>query len=261
MMPQNHFEELKKQLDTWVMRYNQPDFIPHDPISIPHLFQKQQDIEIAGFFAAMLAWGQRVTIIKKCKELLQLMDNAPHQFILQHQPQDLVRFQSFKHRTFNSTDALWFIYFLQQHYKKYNSLESAFTQFLPESAAHIEPALIGFERYFFADELAPARTRKHIATPARKSTCKRLCMYLRWMVRKDEKGVDFGIWENIKPAQLICPCDVHVDRVARQIGLIARLQTDWFTALELTENLRKMNPEDPTIYDFALFGMGVSKGD
>lgn len=257
MKPQINFEELKKQLDAWVIRYNQPDFIPNDPISIPHLFHKKQDIEIAGFFAAMLAWGQRTTIIKKCKELLQLMDNAPYEFILQHQIKDLARFEHFKHRTFNSTDTLWFIHFLQQHYKKNQSLETAFSNFLPENAQHIEPALIGFERYFFAEDLAPSRTRKHIATPARKSTCKRLCMYLRWMVRQDTKGVDFGIWKKIQPAQLICPCDVHVDRVARQLGLIARPQTDWLTALELTENLRQMNEKDPTIYDFALFGMGL----
>lgn len=249
--------ELKSFLDEKVIQYNQPGFIENDPISIPHQYSKKQDIEIAGLFSATLAWGQRVTIIRKCKELFQLMDNDPHQFIIGHKEKDLKRFLDFKHRTFNPTDALYFIEFLRWFYKQFDSLESAFD--VRGNEETIENGLIRFQKLFFSLDDHPRRTRKHISSPERKATCKRMVMYLRWMVRDDNKGVDFGIWKTIRPSQLICPCDVHVDRVARKLKLIKRKQTDWQTALELTKNLRKYDPVDPVKYDFALFGLGIER--
>jgi uncharacterized protein (TIGR02757 family) len=250
-------DELKIFLDELVDRYNRPAFIAEDPISIPHLFSKLQDIEISGLFAAVLAWGQRKTIIRKCRELMAMMDDAPYEFVQQHRPADLRPLESFCHRTFNGVDTLYFVRFLQQHYSRHASLESAFSQGLRATAATTEEALVYFHRQFFSLEDAPQRTRKHIATPERKSACKRLNMYLRWMVRRDDRGVDFGLWQSIRPAQLVCPCDVHVDRMARELGLLQRRQTDWQAALQLTEHLRRFDPEDPVKYDFALFGLGV----
>lgn len=244
-------------LEAKVAQYNQPNFIPNDPISIPHQFSKLQDIEIMGFWAAVLAWGQRKTIINKCQELIQLMDSAPYDFVRNHTESDLKRFLNFKHRTFNATDTLYFLHFFKHFYQHHHSLEEAFVQALPVEAPHVEKGLAGFHELFFSLEDFPERTRKHIATPVRKSSCKRLNMFLRWMVRKDDKGVDFGLWNALKPSQLICPCDVHVDRVARKLGLIQRPTTDWQTALELTENLKQLDPNDPVKYDFALFGLGV----
>jgi len=250
---------LKEFLDLKVEEYNQPGFIENDPIVIPHSFSKKQDIEITGFWASVLAWGQRVTIINKCRTLFEMMDNAPHDFILNHSDQELRPFEKFKHRTFNATDTLYFIEFLKQFYQKHDSLEAAFAARLAPDAQTVETGLKGFHDTFFELPDAPQRTRKHIATPARKSACKRLNMFLRWMARKDDKGVDFGIWHQISPAQLVCPCDLHVDRVARKLGLIQRKQTDWLTALELTASLRELDPEDPVKYDFALFGLGVEE--
>jgi uncharacterized protein (TIGR02757 family) len=250
-------EDLREFLDEKVEKYNQPGFIKNDPISIPHQFRKKQDIEIAGFFAAVLAWGQRVTIINKTRELLQLMDNAPHDFMLNHREHELKKFITFKHRTFNSTDTLYFIEFLSIFYKKNESLESAFVSATNNKG--IEGSLIHFHNQFFSIEGSPDRTRKHIATPERKSACKRLNMFLRWMVRNDNQGVDFGIWKNIPASQLICPFDLHVERVARKLKLINRKQTDWLTAVELTENLRKLDLNDPVKYDFALFGLGIEE--
>lgn len=224
---------------------------------MPHLFIKQQDVEIAGFFASIFAWGNRTTIIQKAKELMHLMDMAPHQFIQQHTEQDLKRLLAFKHRTFNTTDLLYFISFLKHHYSAHASLESAFTRHMTTSEDAIQSALTGFYSYFFSLEDAPPRTHKHIASPAKNSTCKRLNMFLRWMVRNDDRGVDFGIWKNISPAQLICPVDVHVARVAKRFNLLPRKQVDWQAAIELTGYLRRLDPADPVKYDFALFGLGV----
>jgi uncharacterized protein (TIGR02757 family) len=280
------FLELKDFLEVKTAQYNRSEFIQNDPICIPHRFQKKQDIEIAAFFAAILAWGQRKTIINKCSELLQRMDHDPHQFMLQHGDQDLKNLLGFKHRTFNDTDLLYFVSFFQQHYQQSDSLETAFlpsgddfqSDYLPEvtgaelalaSSAclldaagrqpKIERSLNYFRSYFFSLPDFPRRTIKHISSPLQKSTCKRLNMFLRWMVRKDDKGVDFGIWTSLRPPDLICPCDVHVDRVGRRLGLISRRQTDWQTAVELTRELRKFDPLDPVKYDFALFGMGVEE--
>ncbi len=256
-MKSKEFERLKELLEAKVILYNQPGFIEYDPISIPHQYSRMQDIEIAGFVAAMLAWGQRKTIVSKCNEFFQLMGHSPYDFILHHSEEELKPFLRFKHRTFNPTDALYFIQFFKSHYAQHDSLEAAFTYSPTTWEAKV--GLSGFFQRFFADPDHPKRTYKHIPNPAKKSACKRMNMFLRWMVRKDSKGVDFGIWNSIKPAQLICPCDVHVDRVGRALGLISRKQTDWETAVELTEKLKLFDPNDPVKYDFALFGMGVEE--
>lgn len=248
---------IAKLLDNKFKQYNQPNFIPNDPICIPHRFTKKQDIEIMGFWAATLAWGQRKTIINKCGELIQYMDNTPHDFILNHSENDLKPFLNFKHRTFNDIDTLYFIHFFQNYYQNHDSLEDAFLSGVSPNSLNIESGLNHFFELFFNDESAPSRTRKHVASPQRGSSCKRLNMFLRWMVRKDDTGVDFGIWSKIKPSQLVCPCDVHVDRVARHLDLIQRTNTDWKTAVELTETLKQLDPNDPVKYDFALFGLGV----
>jgi uncharacterized protein (TIGR02757 family) len=282
-------ENLKAFLDAKVAQYNQPGFIANDPVSIPHLFTKQQDIEIMGFWAATLAWGQRVTIINKCKELITLMDGAPYDFIINHEEPDLKKLLHFKHRTFNDIDTLYFIAFFRHHYKNHESLESAFIpkEDQTKSAVMLRPSkhsgqaypltlrepqgenlradepvekyLNHFRQYFFSLPDFSHRTKKHVSSPSQKSTCKRLNMFLRWMVRKDNKGVDFGIWNQIKPSQLIMPCDLHVDRVARHLNLITRKQTDWQTAIELTHRLREFDTNDPVKYDFALFGLGIEE--
>lgn len=250
--------QLKAFLDHKVEEYNQPSFIAADPICIPHSFSKKQDIEIAGFFASIFAWGNRTIIINKTKELMQLMDNAPYDFCRNLDVNGLKGLMGFKHRTFNATDLLYFVEFLHHHYTTHDSLETAFSQWMQPGDATIANALIGFHQYFFSLPDAPPRTKKHIATPERGSTCKRLNMFLRWMVRRDKHGVDFGLWQTISPAQLICPIDVHVSRVAKHLNLITRKQTDWLTALELTNHLKKFDPTDPAKYDFALFGLGVN---
>lgn len=284
--------DLKAYMDQKVLEYNRPDFIPEDPICIPHSFELKQDIEISGFFAALLAWGQRKTIINKCNDLMDRMDRSPYDFIVNHQSEDLKQLIGFKHRTFNDTDLLYFVSFFRQHYKQFESLEDAFligwthspyreeyveqsTPFVSTGSAssvcyqqelldpngfqqfNIERALINFRKYFFSLPDYPERTRKHISSPLSKSTCKRLNMFLRWMVRNDHQGVDFGLWRKLDPSMLICPYDVHVDRVSRRLGLVTRKQRDWQTTLELTDTLRSFDPHDPVKYDFALFGMGV----
>jgi uncharacterized protein (TIGR02757 family) len=250
-------EELKTFLDEKAALYNNRGFIPTDPISIPHRFTQKQDIEIAGFFAALFAWGNRTIIINKCNELLALMDHAPYDFMRNHSDGDLKKFLHFKHRTFNATDLLYFISFFQYYYSQHLSLESAFSIFLSKDSETVEKALFHFHHYFFSLPYAPDRTRKHIATPERGSHCKRLNMFLRWMVRSDNNGVDFGIWNEIKPAQLVCPVDVHVARVARRLNLLHAKQLNWTAALELTRQLKAFDPEDPVKYDFALFGLGI----
>jgi uncharacterized protein (TIGR02757 family) len=258
-MEKKNFLDLKQFLDKKVIEFDNRDFIKDDPVSIPHLFSKKQDIEIAGLFAAIFAWGIRKTIINKCKLLLQLMHNAPYDFCLNHTDKDLQKLEGFCHRTFNDTDLLYFISFFKFHYSKNKSLETAFfnqeTLRLKENV--VENALNFFYQYFFSLKDIPGRTKKHIASPAKNSSCKRLNMYLRWMIRNDGKGVDFGIWKKIDPSQLICPVDVHVARVSRHFGLLQRKQVDWLAAVELTQELKKFDPQDPVKYDFALFGLGV----
>ncbi|TAH26581.1 MAG: TIGR02757 family protein [Cytophagales bacterium] len=253
------FAELKLFLDQKYEQYNSLKFIEEDPILIPHLFTKKQDIEIMGFWVAILAWGQRKTIINKAKDLITRMDGVPHDFVINHQASDAKKLLGFKHRTFNDTDALYFLSFFQKYYQKHESLEQCFSKVLSPKSSSVEMGLVNFKNIFFDDEFAPTRTYKHVASPAQSSSCKRINMFLRWMVRKDNKGVDFGIWKGIKTSQLVCPCDVHVDRVARKLGLIKRKSTDWHTALELTKNLKKFDAQDPVKYDFALFGLGVDE--
>ena len=289
------FNQIRDFLELKTELYNKPVFIERDPIAIPHQFSLKQDIEIMGFWASMLAWGQRKTIINKCNDLVMRMDGEPYEFIKNHGPNDLKNLLGFKHRTFNDTDTLYFVEFFKQHYALHDSLETAFSkdlalpasvfrreflddQFsnpgdvrmssspclaieLGEDARHdaAEKALNNFRTYFFSLPDYPTRTKKHISSPSQKSACKRLNMFLRWMIRNDNKGVDFGIWTFLSPAELICPTDVHVERVARNLGLIIRKQVDWQTAVELTNNLRAMDPKDPVKYDFALFGLGIEE--
>lgn len=246
-------EKTIQLLEFYHTKYNCKDFIIDDPISIPHQFSKKQDIEIAGFFAAILAWGQRKTIIKNAKLLMNLMSDAPYDFILNHQAKDLKPFEHFVHRTFNSTDLLYFIHFFKTYYQKNESLESLFAK------NTIEDGLINFQQVFFSLPEFPNRTKKHISSPITNSTCKRLNMYLRWMVRKDKNKVDFGIWKNIKPSQLFIPFDVHVEHYARQLNLVSRKQRDWKTVVELTNNLKLIDNKDPVRFDYALFGMGIEQ--
>ncbi len=251
--------QLKEFLDQKVEEYNQPFFIEKDPICIPHMFTKKQDIEIAGFFAAIFAWGNRTTIINKSKVLLQLMDQSPYEFCLHHSNKELKKLIGFSHRTFNDTDLLYFIEFFKSHYQSNDSLESAFSKNIQTSDKTIENALIGFYRYFFSLPDVPSRTTKHISSPEKKSACKKICMFLRWMIRNDHKGVDFGLWSSIKPSQLVIPLDVHVTRIAKKLRLTDRKQSDWQTALELTAQLRSFDDLDPVKYDFALFTLGVEE--
>jgi uncharacterized protein (TIGR02757 family) len=250
-------DKLEIFLNKKVDEYNQPFFIMADPISIPHLFSKKQDIEIAGFFASIFSWGNRTTIINKSRELMQLMGNAPYDFCLHHTDKDLKKLMTFKHRTFNTTDLLYFIEFFKFHFTKYNSLEDAFSNWLNKKDINIEAALNGFSNYFFSLPEVPKRTFKHIASPIKKSSCKRLCMFLRWMVRNDNNGVDFGIWKKINSSQLIIPLDLHVIRVAKRFNLINRSQSDWLAAIELTEAMKQFDSKDPVKYDFALFSLGA----
>lgn len=257
---------LKDFLDIKVAQYNQPFFIKDDPLGVPHRFSKPPDIEIAGLFAAILAWGNRKSIIQSCDRLLGIMDNAPYDFIMnvdwKNDPLVLSGFKKFVHRTFNPMDLRHLLNFLQYHFrfKGELSLETAFTKWMLPGDATIENALIGFHSYVFSfdeDARDERHCRKHIATPSKKSACKRLNMYLRWMVRDDKNGVDFGLWKNISRSQLICPIDVHVSRVAKKLKLVNRNHNDWQSAIELTACLSRFDKEDPVKYDFALFGLGA----
>ena len=248
-----NIKQIHNLLEEKLEYYNHPRFIADDPICIPRGLSSIQDKEIMGFWAAVLAWGQRKTIINKCNELVNRMDGSPYDFIINHSESDLKSIEGFKHRTFNDTDALYFISFFKNHYSEHSSLESAFIS----TSQTAEESLSNFYNYFFSLEDAPHRTYKHIASPTKKSACKRINMFLRWMVRQDDNGVDLGLWKNIPASQLVCPLDVHVDRVARKLGLLKRPQSDWLAATELTNNLKKIDAIDPVKYDFALFGLGL----
>lgn len=242
--------ELKDFLEEKTDKYNSPQFIESDPISIPHLFSKKQDIEISGFLAATIAWGQRATVIKNANRLVEWMDYHPHEFVLNASPADLKPFESFVHRTFNGVDALFFLQSLRNIYQQHESME---TLFRAETA---RDGIISFREAFFATP-HDKRSEKHVSNPAANASSKRLNMFMRWMVRNDSKGVDFGIWQNISPALLQCPLDVHSGRVARKLGLLKRKQDDWKAVEELGVSLRKFDPKDPAKYDYALFGLGV----
>jgi len=238
--------------------YNSPAFIAKDPISVPHRFTLKQDIEIAAFFAAILAWGNRTSIINNCNKLMALMNHQPYAFITRHHDEDLKPFVHFVHRTFNATDLLYFISFLKFHYSRHSSLEAAFVPEKNYNYKTVQEALIYFHQYCFSIP-HPHRSKKHIATPLHHSACKRLNMLLRWMVRKDECGVDFGIWNKLLPTQLICPLDVHVSRVAHRLGLLPNDKANWQNAKALTATLSLINPQDPVLYDYALFGLGMAE--
>ena len=249
--------ELRDLLDSKVAEYNHPRFIDSDPISVPHQFTEKKDIEISAFLTATIAWGQRPTIIKNAMRLMEHMDHSPAQFICQHEPKDRMRFQGFVHRTFNYDDLLFFLSSLQDIYLHQGGLQNLFE--VHEDEVNPRQAIMRFREAFFNTEHLP-RTQKHVSNPFKNSSAKRLNMYLRWMVRRDNNGVDFGIWENISMWQLSCPLDVHSGTVARRLGLLTRKQNDWKAVEELDQSLRSLDPADPVKYDFALFGMGVFEG-
>jgi uncharacterized protein (TIGR02757 family) len=243
-----------KLLESRVAMYNTPEFISNDPISVPHAYSRLQDIEIAGFWTASISWGLRKTISRNARQLMALMDDAPYEFILHHRDQDRKRFLHFVHRTFQPTDTLYFLEFLQQYYTTHTSLEDAF---IHPCSGEMRDILIRFHEIFFTHPYAPDRTRKHVSTPVRNAACKRLNMFLRWMVRRDHMGVDFGLWRRLSPAQLMIPLDVHVQRVAEVLQLLSPHSKGWRAVEELTAVLRIFDPGDPVKYDYALFGMGV----
>lgn len=245
-------DQIKSFLNECYFKYNRKNFIEHDPVLIPHQFEKKEDIEIAGFLAATLAWGNRKSIINNAGKLIKWMDNAPHDFILNHKKQDLKPFESFIHRTFNGKDCVFFIKALQNIYRNHDGLENAFAQ-----GADLKERIVNF-RTLFIETPHLSRSEKHLSNPAKKSSAKRLCMYLRWMVRKDKMGVDFGIWKQISPAELCLPLDVHTGNISRKLGLLKRQQNDWQAVEEITTVLKSFDSQDPVKYDFALFGLGVS---
>jgi len=249
--------ELKEFLDEKVELYNRPNFIESDPIQIPHLFSLKEDIEIAGFLSATIAWGNRKMIIANAQKMMALIGNAPYDFVMSHSETDLQKLENFVHRTFNGQDFASFIKGLQHIYQNHGGPESVFTQFRKEE--NMQQRIHHFRRLFF-EVNHQQRTQKHISDPLNNSAAKRLNMYLRWMVRQDDKGVDLGIWKNISPSLLSCPLDVHSGNVARKLGLLTRKQNDAKALSELDLNLRQLDSEDPVKYDFALFGLGVFEG-
>lgn len=250
----NFLPDLKDFLDEKVLKYNNPAFIESDPVSIPHMFDLKQDIEISGFLAATIAWGNRTTIIKNAVSMMKLMDNSPYEFVIHHKETDLERLNGFVHRTFMEVDLAYFIRSLKNIYLNHGGLESVFSANI--SGDSTQPAITQFRKVFFSLP-HPARTCKHISDPSKGSSAKRINMYLRWMVRNDNRGVDFGLWDKISPGQLSCPLDLHSGNVARKLGLISRSQNDSKALCELDFNLRQLDRVDPVRYDFALFGLGV----
>jgi len=247
-------KELKEFLDVKVNRYNNPKFIESDPIQIPHSFSKKEDIEIAAFLTATISWGNRTMIIKNAFKMMELLDNAPYDFIINHQEKDLDRFEKFVHRTFNFIDFQQFIISLQHIYEHHQGLENALL--ITDNSNTYQTTIHQFKRLFF-EVPHQQRTQKHVSDPLKNSAAKRINMFLRWMVRNDNAGVDFGIWQTHNPAHLSCPLDVHSGNVARKLKLLKRTQNDWKALTELDKNLRKLDVKDPVKYDFALFGLGV----
>jgi len=256
-----NFNELKEFLDAKVVQYNNPKFIESDPIQIPHQFTLKEDIEISAFLTATIAWGNRKIIIKNAKRMMELLGNSPYDFVINHKEHHLEKLENFVHRTFNGIDFIYFINALQHIYKNHNGLEAVFNAYLPEGKTGAEKGSLQntihqFKGVFFEIE-HPQRTQKHISDPAKGSAAKRINMFLRWMVRNDTIGVDFGIWKTLSPSQLSCPLDVHSGNTARKLGLLDRKQNDAKALAELDKNLRKLDSKDPVKYDFALFGLGV----
>lgn len=255
MILNKDLQNIKQFLDEKAEKYNHPDFIETDPIQIPHQFSEKEDIEIAGFFAASIAWGQRVTIIKNMQKWMALMDYAPYEFIMESSEKDLQRFDYFKHRTFNGEDCKFFIQSIRNIYANHGGLGNLIQSIYIKEKT-LDKTLNQFRDIFFEIPY-PLRTQKHISSIAKGSSAKRLNMYLRWMVRKDYTGVDFGLWNKIPMSALFLPLDVHTGNVARKLGLLKRKQNDWKAVEEITSVLRKFDPHDPVKYDFALFGLGV----
>ncbi|MCK0179344.1 TIGR02757 family protein [Flavobacteriaceae bacterium S0862] len=249
----NH-NDLKDFLDAKVIQYNNPKFIESDPIQIPHQFNKKEDIEIAGFLTATIAWGNRKSIINNAQRMMQLLDNSPYDFIINHHDSDLEGLKPFVHRTFNGNDFIQFIKSLQHIYKKHDSLETLFLKYAKQDS--LQTSIHHFKKHFFEIKHLP-RTQKHISDPLKNSAAKRINMFLRWMVRQDNAGVDFGIWKTLSPSQLSCPLDVHSGNVARKLKLLNRKQNDAKALNELDASLRTLDNNDPVKYDFALFGLGV----
>ena len=248
------FAELKLFLDEKVGLYNRPDFITSDPIQIPHLFSAKEDIEISGFLAATIAWGNRTMIIRNAHRMMEMMGNTPYNFVINHSESDLQPLHDFVHRTFNGSDFTSFIKGLQHIYHNHGGLENVFTDH--QTSDSLQPAIHQLKKHFFEVE-HDDRTQKHISDPLNNSAAKRINMFLRWMVRDDKKGVDFGLWKGISPAILSCPLDVHSGNVARKLGLLTRKQNDAKAVAELDSKLRELDASDPVKYDFALFGLGV----
>jgi uncharacterized protein (TIGR02757 family) len=249
--------ELKEFLDEKVELYNRPVFIESDPISIPHQFTKKQDIEIAGFLAATIAWGNRKMILRNANRMMELLDRSPYEFIMNSSDDEIEIIKRFAHRTFNSTDLIYFLKALQNIYRHKGGIETIFNAY--QTVDSLQPAIHEFHKIFF--ELShEKRTERHVSDPLKGSAAKKLNMYLRWMIRKDNKGVDFGIWDSIQPSILSCPLDVHSGNVARKLGLLKRNQNDSKALKELDAVLRSFDKMDPVKYDFALFGLGVFEG-
>lgn len=246
--------ELKEFLDAKVVQYNTPNFIASDPLQIPHRYALKEDIEISSFLTATIAWGNRKSIINNAKRLMSLMDDAPYQFVMQHQPNDLERLKPFVHRTFNGIDCIQFIESLKHIYTTHNGLEGVFNTHAESGSLQV--AIHHLKQCFFEID-HPKRTQKHISDPLKKSAAKRINMFLRWMVRPNDTKVDFGLWTQLSPSQLSCPLDVHSGTVARKLGLLKRTQNDAKALAELDTSLRELDPIDPVKYDFALFGLGV----
>ena len=244
--------DLKEFLDEKVAHYLKPNFISEDPISIPHQFTKKEDIEIAAFLSATIAWGRRPMIMKNAAKMMQIMDHSPHDFILNANDKEISKSLDFCHRTFQGIDFQTFIYALRNIYQNHNGLEACFYT----EKEDMSEGISNFKQTFFSIE-HPQRTQKHVSDPLKGSASKRLIMFLRWMVRPNNKGVDFGIWKSLNPSQLSCPLDVHTANVGRKLGLITRKANDWKTVKELDVHLRSFCKEDPAKYDFALFGLGV----
>ena len=249
--------ELKEFLDEKVELYNKPNFIESDPIQIPHLYSAKEDIEIAGFLAATIAWGNRKMIINNAKKMMDFMGNSPYDFVMSHSESQLEPLESFVHRTFNGTDFITFIKSLQHIYKNHDGLEAVFSKHQQEDS--MQNAISEFKKLFFEVEHLP-RTQKHVSDPLKNSASKRINMWLRWNCRTDNQGVDFGIWKTISPSKLSCPLDVHSGNVARKLGLLTRKQNDAKALAELDANLRLLDKDDPVKYDFALFGLGIFEG-
>lgn len=248
-------EQLRDFLNQKVEQFNGRDFITTDPVSIPHRYTLQGDREIAAFFSAILAWGNRKSILNSASDLMRRMDDAPLEFILHHGPGDLKRLNTFVHRTFNGQDARYFVKSLRSIFREHGSMELLFADRMNQDG-HTGQAIHEFRTRFLTHD-PTSRTAKHVSDPLKNSAAKRIQLFLRWMVRKDNHGVDFGIWNRCSTAALCIPLDVHVGNVARSLGLLNRHQHDWKSVVELTENLRKFDPVDPIKYDFALFGLGV----